>query len=81
MNAILNHTRVKLPGRLLGDNTVKDQLHPIWPTQIQIVANDFFKELPASQGPVEDLRQAYFHLPDGQAPVVPRGAIFTPQRQ
>src|SRR5664279_6066568 len=45
----------------------------------QIVANDLFEELPPTQGPVEDLRQTDFHLPDRQVPLVARLSVFRPQ--
>ena len=36
--------------------------HPVGPAQVQIVAHDFFEELPAAQGAIEDLCQTDFHL-------------------
>src|SRR5450755_2427927 len=41
------------------------------PPQVQIVTNDFFEELTPAQGAIEDLRQADFHLPNRQIPIVP----------
>ena len=40
-----NVPSVRLPRRLLGHHPVEDQLHPVRPPQIQIVANDFLEEL------------------------------------
>jgi hypothetical protein len=81
VDAILNHACTEFSGRLLGHHPVEDQLHPVRPAQIQIVADNLFEELASAQRPVEDLRQTYFHLPDGQIPVVSGRAIFRPQWQ
>src|SRR5208283_1003077 len=70
MHTLLDHTRLKLAGRLLRHYPIKDQLHTVRSPQIQIVANDLFEELAPTQGTVEDLRQTDFHLPDRQVPVV-----------
>src|SRR5438270_10405091 len=72
MDAILNHARAELPWGLLGHDPVEDQLHPVRPAQVQIVADDLFEELASAQASVEDLRQTYFHLPDRQVPIVDR---------
>jgi hypothetical protein len=64
VDAILNHPRTELAWRLLGHYPVEDQLHPVRPAQIQVVADDLFEELASAQRPVEYLRKTYFHLPD-----------------
>src|SRR5215469_17925284 len=81
MDSVLNDARTELPRRLLGYHPVEDQLDSVWPPQVQIVADDLFEELTPSQRPVEDLRQAHFHLPDRQTPVIAGGAVFSPQGQ
>ena len=81
MHAVLDHARAKLAGRFLRHHPIEDQLYPVRPPQIQIVADDLFEELTPTQGTVEDLRQADFHLPDRQVPVVARLPVFWPQRK
>src|ERR1700686_845718 len=79
MHIVLDHAGPKLAGRLLRHHTIEDQLHPVRPPQIQVVANNFFEKLTPTQGTVEDLRQADFHLPDRQVPVVTRLPVLRPQ--
>ena len=81
MHAVLDHPGSKLSRGFLRYHPVEDQLHPIRAAQIQVVADDFLEELAAPQWPVENLRQANFHLPDRQIPVVARTPIFRPQRK
>jgi hypothetical protein len=47
VDAILDHPCAELAGGFLGHHTVEDQLYAVRPSQIQIVADDFFEELPA----------------------------------
>ena len=58
-----------------------NSIAPRRPTQIQIVADDLFEELPTAKRPVEDLRQAHFHLPDRKIPFVAGLAILRLQLQ
>lgn len=44
MHPVLDHPRAERPRRLLGHHPIEDQLHPVGPPQIQVVANDFFEE-------------------------------------
>jgi len=81
MDTVLDHTRPELPWSFLRHHTIKDQLHPVRPPQIQIVPNDFLEELPPTQGTIEDLRQADFHLPDRQVPIVACLPVFPSQRK
>jgi hypothetical protein len=75
-------TRVRnSPGVFLVTTRSKNQLHPIGPPQVQVVADNLLKELASAQRPVKDLRQAYFHLPDREIPVVTGLAILRPERQ
>src|SRR5260370_27221027 len=77
MHAVLDHPGSKLSRGFLRYHPVEDQLHPIRAAQIQVVADDFLEELAAPQWPVENLRQAHFHLPDRQIPVVARNRSGT----
>jgi hypothetical protein len=79
MDTILDHTRPEFAGGLLRHHPIENQLHPIRPPQIQIVANNLFEKLAPAQGTIEDLSQADFHLPDRQVPVVACLPVFGPQ--
>src|ERR1022692_4560324 len=81
MHPVLYHSGAKLSRRSLGHPPSKDQLHTVWPPQIQIVANDLFEELPPTQRAIVDLRQADLHLPDRQGPVVAGLPVLRSQRQ
>lgn len=48
----------ELAGRLLGNHAVEDQLHPVCPPQVQVVADNLPEKLTSQQRPVEDLCQA-----------------------
>ena len=74
-------TRVrKEPGVLLVTMLLEDELHAVRSPEIHVVANDLLGELPSSHGLVEDLRQAHFHLPDRELPVVSSRPLFLAQR-
>ncbi len=64
MHTVLDHAGPKLAGSFLRHHPIEDQLHPVRPPQIQVVAYDFFEELTPAQGTVEDLRQADLRLPE-----------------
>ncbi len=51
MNAFLDYTSSKPPGRLLGNPSIKDQLHSIRAPKIEVVTNDLLKELPSTKRP------------------------------
>src|SRR3954447_6323794 len=62
--AILNDTCPESPRSRFDNPFFEDQLHSVRAAEIQIVPDHFFEEFPAAHRAVEDVRQAYFHLPD-----------------
>jgi hypothetical protein len=49
MNALCQHSRAKTP-RSSADNLAwENQLNPIWSAQVQVIANEFLKELTAAE--------------------------------
>ncbi|MBZ5585196.1 MAG: hypothetical protein LAQ30_23915 [Acidobacteriia bacterium] len=44
VHPFLDDPRAKLAGELLGHHAVKNQLHPVGPSQVQVVANDLLEE-------------------------------------
>src|SRR5918912_2944773 len=62
--SILNDTGPEAAWCHFADPLVEDQLHPVRAAKVQIVSDHFFEEFPAAHRAVEDLRQAYFPLPD-----------------
>lgn len=81
VDALPNHARAELPRRLFSHHPIEDLMHAIRPPQIQVVTNDLFEEFASAQRSIEDLGQAYFHLPDRQTPLVTGSAVLWPQRQ
>jgi len=53
MYAVLDHASPELARRLLRHDAAEDQLDPVRPPEVQVVADDLFEELPPAQRPVE----------------------------
>src|SRR4051794_26405983 len=62
--SILNDTRPETARCDFTDPLLKDQLHPVWAAEVQVIPDHFLEEFPAAHRAVKDLRQADFHLPD-----------------
>jgi hypothetical protein len=62
----LQHLGTKLTGGIAIDPAAKDELHPIGPSQIQVLPDDLLKEFTPPNGTVKHLSAADFHLLDGQ---------------
>ena len=58
MHTVLDHSCPRLAG--LRHHTIEDQLHPVRPTQIQVVAYGFFEELTLDA----DLRSSFARASD-----------------
>ena len=54
-----------------GDPEREKQAHPIGPPQIEVFADDGFKEVPALHRAIEDLGETDFELAEREAMVVP----------
>jgi hypothetical protein len=54
-NPLSGHTGPEPPRSELSDTAVEDQLHVIGPANVQILANHFLEENPASSWLVQDL--------------------------
>ena len=58
-----------------SDPDREQQAHTIGPSQIQVLADDGFEEVPALHWSIEDRGQTHVEWTDRQAVVVPRGAF------
>jgi hypothetical protein len=74
-HALGDHARAKAPRRLPGHPAIKDQLHPVGPTQIQVLANEILEQQPAAQRTIQHVREAELGLQDGQLVAIPRPAV------
>ena len=66
-----NHAVGKHPGSktsrcLLGYATIKDQLHHVWTSEVEILPDDLLEENAATQRTVQDLGQGELGLQNGQ---------------
>ena len=59
-----------------GQPQWEEQPDAIRPTQVEVLADDRFKEMASLHGPVKDVGQADFELIDRHAMVVAGGAVF-----
>src|SRR3990172_10943333 len=69
------HARPKAAGCAARDASIKDQLHLIRPTDVEILANHFFEETAARERPIEDLGQRELGLQDGEVISIAGGAV------
>src|SRR3954466_152403 len=67
-------------GRTPGHPPIKDQLHLIGSAQIEVLADDFLEEDPATEGSVQDLGQGELGLEDGNLVAVTGGAVLDGKR-
>jgi hypothetical protein len=51
-----------------------------WTADVEVFANDLFKENPATDGTVENLSQRQFNLQDGNLVAITGPAIFAGER-
>ena len=56
-HAIGQHTGPESSRRSLRDSPVEDQLHPVGPAEVEILADDLLEQHPPAQRTVQDLRQ------------------------
>ena len=66
----------KRPGVPRADSPLEDELYVVGTTQIEVFANDFFKEDTAAQGTIQNLGQGKLGLENGQVVAVASGAIL-----
>src|SRR6516162_4435730 len=71
------NTRVrKRPGVPRADSPLEDELYVVGTTQIEVFANDFFKEDTAAQGTIQNLGQGKLGLENGHIITVPGGPVL-----
>src|SRR5712691_11149578 len=78
LHAVGNDARsIPKGGRRRGtrESEREEQAHAIGPSEIQVLADDGFKEVPALHRPIEDLGQTDFELAEGEAMIVSRRAL------
>ena len=80
-DAVGDDPRLEAARRGPGDPPREEQLHPAGASEVEIVANDFLKELPAAPRSVEHLGAADLHLQDGEPIGEARGVIARRQGQ
>src|SRR2546427_1938602 len=81
MDALAQYTRAETARRGADDLARENQLHPVGPPQVEVVADDFFEKLPTGQRPIHDLGEAELHLPDAQSVTVAGLAVSRAQGQ
>ena len=71
-DAVGDHPGAKRARGGPDDLALEQQLDPVGPAEVEVLADDLLEELPAAQGPVEDLGAADLQLQDRQ-PVAEAG--------
>ena len=66
----------KRPRSATGDGASENELHPIGPTQIEVLADHLFEQHPAVDGLVQDLGEEEVAFQDGDLIAAADGAVL-----
>ena len=75
-----DHPRAETARRIPLDTAIEDQLDFFRPPGVEVFSNHLFEENPATDGPVEHLRQRELGLQDRNVVDIPGLAVFGRKR-